>query len=162
MLADMPTLPAPPTAASGRPWSRCARPRLGIKPQGHHGPAPRAAADCQRHPDGDVGDRHRHAVCALRPSSRAKLPSPSTRSRMSAPVGPTTIRGRRRHLRHFNGFSYLERSQSHHRQKLQDFRRKDARIGFLQRAQGRFLRRVAIIKVTELCLMNLLEYASRG
>ena len=99
---------------------------------------------------------------SLHPRSPARLSSASTRSWISAPVGPTTIRGRRRRLWRRNGFSYLERSHSHQRQNSQDLRRKGARIGFLQPAQGKFLRWDAIIKVTELCLMNLLDYASLG
>jgi hypothetical protein len=57
-------------------------------------------------------------------------------------------------------FSSLERFLSHDKQNLQDLRRKAARIGFFHLAGGRFLRRVAIIKVTELCLMNLIDYVS--
>jgi len=60
------------------------------------------------------------------------------------------------------GFSSLEKFRSHDKQYLQDLRRKGARIGFFHLARGRFLRRVAIIKVTELCLMNLLDYVAIG
>ena len=60
------------------------------------------------------------------------------------------------------GFSSVEKFRSHDEQNLQDLRRKGARIGFFHLARGRFLRRVAIIKVTELCLMNLLDYVSLG
>ena len=79
-------------------------PVLGTKPQGHHSPAPWAAADGQRHPDSDVGYRNGHGALHLRPRSRAWLPSPSTRNRISAPVGPTPIRGRRRRQSHCTGF----------------------------------------------------------
>ncbi len=62
-------------------------PVLGTKPQGHHNPAPWAAADGQRHPDSDVGYRNGHGALHLRPRSRAWLPSPSTRNRIQRRLG---------------------------------------------------------------------------